>query len=231
MNKRLTIAIDGPAGAGKSTAARLLAQRFGYLYIDTGAMYRALTEKALRLGVDPDDREGIVSLAGRTEIKLIQRNGMSQQVICDGRDVSAAIRRPEVSERVSRVARIPEVRQRMVLLQRQMAAGGGVVMDGRDIGTVVLPDADRKFFLTASLEERAHRRLGELAGQGFDADLRTVMTELAARDQIDSQREVAPLSCAPDAIIIDTTGMSIESVVDLLADYCRKETQPEGERV
>ncbi|APC08501.1 (d)CMP kinase [Neomoorella thermoacetica] len=207
------IAIDGPAGAGKSTVARLLAARLGYLYIDTGAMYRALTWKALGLGIDLEDSRRLVELAEGTSIRLEDRGEGGIAVYCDGEEVTRAIRRSEVSRYVSIVAGVPGVRQCLVKLQRKMAASNRVVMDGRDIGTLVLPGAPYKFFLTASLAERARRRYQELLASGQQADLETIMEEIRQRDARDSQREVAPLKPAPDAIIIDTSQMSVEDVV------------------
>ncbi|WP_258359033.1 (d)CMP kinase [Moorella sulfitireducens (nom. illeg.)] len=219
------VAIDGPAGAGKSTVARLLAQKLGYLYIDTGAMYRALTWKALQLGIDLSDEEKLVSLAVVTTIKLENTAGGTIKVYCDGVDVTAAIRQEKVSNHVSIVARIPGVRRRLVELQRQMAASNRVVMDGRDIGTNVLPEAPYKFFLTASLEERARRRYQELIVSGREVDLETIKEEIRRRDARDSQREVDPLQPAPDAEIIDTTNMGVDEVVSKLVELIKARTK------
>jgi len=213
---RNVVAIDGPAGAGKSTVAKLLARRLGFLYIDTGAMYRAVTLKALREGVPSTEDEAVGSLAGKVSIDLVS-SGNGLRVFLDGEDVTEEIRSPEVSRHVSYVARIYTVRKRLTTLQREMARSGGVVMEGRDIGTCVLPEADHKFFVTASVRERARRRQGDLRRQGHDIDLETLVQEIEKRDFIDSTREVAPLKPAPDAKVIDTTGKTVEEVVNLLA--------------
>lgn len=217
MTSGLSIAVDGPAAAGKSTVARLLAERLGYRYVDTGAMYRALTLKALECGVAPDDSPALEALARSTVIAV--EAGL--RTVMDGRDVSEAIRSPEVSRAVSLVAMAPGVRRRMVEAQRSLAAGGGVVMEGRDIGTVVLPLADRKFFLTASSRERAARRHRELQDRGYRVDLAALEAEMALRDRLDSEREADPLTPAGDAVQVDTTGKGIEQVVGELLDLCR----------
>lgn len=211
------IAIDGPAGAGKSTVARAVARRLCLSYLDTGAMYRALTLAALRQGTDLYDAAALDGLARRVRLD-IKNDGPDGQnlVYLDGEDVTEEIRLPEVSRNVSLVARCPQVRQLMADMQREIGRRGGVVMDGRDIGTNVMPDAEYKFFLTASLEERARRRLLELAAKGERLDLPQMMEEIAARDKIDSERECAPLKPAPDAIHIDTTHLSIEDVVSAI---------------
>lgn len=209
------IAIDGPAGAGKSTVAKTVAQRLGFLYIDTGAMYRAMALQALRDGLDLEDRDGLGRLAARTSVQLTV-TGDGTQVLLNGEDVTEEIRSPDVSRSVSLVARVPAVRRRLVELQREMALGGGVVMEGRDIGTVVLPDARIKIFLTASPEERARRRREELARKGYFVDQRQMEEEILERDRIDTSRETDPLTPAPDAEIIDCSSLPVEQVVKMI---------------
>ncbi|MGI9952877.1 (d)CMP kinase [Moorellaceae bacterium AZ2] len=209
---RDNIAIDGPAGAGKSTVARQVAEKLGYLYIDTGAMYRALTWKALTQGLNLADEKALSDLAATTSLEFRILAPGATAVFCDGQDVTREIRSPEVSQKVSQVAALPGVRRELVKHQRRMAAGGGVVMDGRDIGTHVLPEATYKFFLTASLEERARRRWQELVSQGKLVTMEQVREDIAERDRQDSQRAVAPLRPAPEAVIIDTTNLSPDEV-------------------
>ncbi|MDN4074583.1 MULTISPECIES: (d)CMP kinase [Fictibacillus] len=213
MNKKLKIAIDGPAGAGKSTVAKLVADKLSYIYIDTGAMYRALTYKALSSKSDLHDGRILQSLLKDTNIELeITENG--QAVILDGNDVSKEIRSSEVTNNVSFVAAPQQVREEMVRRQQELASAGGVVMDGRDIGTHVMPDAELKVFLIASVEERARRRFDENTSKGFEADLEKLKEEISLRDKRDSEREFAPLKKADDAIELDTTSMSIQDVVN-----------------
>ncbi|WAA11235.1 (d)CMP kinase [Fervidibacillus albus] len=218
MEKRISIAIDGPAAAGKSTVAKILAQKLSYLYIDTGAMYRALTWKALQNGIDPEDEEALDRLLTETSIELKQRNG-NQRVFVDGQDVTDAIRLPEVTNAVSNVSKHERVRTEMVLRQQQFAKHGGVVMDGRDIGTHVLPEAEVKFFLRAGVEERAKRRHLENVKKGIPSDYDQLVTEIAKRDELDSNRKIAPLKKAQDAIEIDTTALSIDQVVEKMMKY------------
>lgn len=216
------IAIDGPAGAGKSTIARLVAGKLGYIYIDTGAMYRAITLKTLADGVDFNDEEALTALAENSHIKLAFDDNGCQLIYLDGTDVSEDIRTPRVSQHVSLVAKVPGVRHAMVRLQRELATAGGVVMDGRDIGSYVLPNADVKIYLTASIEERARRRKIDLEDKGYKVDLHQLAEEIAARDKIDSSREMAPLVQAPDAILVDSSDMTIDEVVAGIID-CIKE--------
>lgn len=220
MHKSRCIAIDGPAGAGKSTVAKLVAQRLGLLYIDTGAMYRAVTLKALREGINVDDTQSLTNLAGRTSVKLVP--GEKQTILLDGEDVTEEIRSPEVTGKVSSVAKIAGVREVLVQQQRQMAEETGVVMDGRDIGTVVLPKASAKFFLTASAEERAQRRAKELSAKGYTIDIDKLTKEIQARDYADSHRAVSPLVPAKDAITIDSSDMSIDKVIDTIIALIEK---------
>ncbi|NLK01327.1 MAG: (d)CMP kinase [Clostridia bacterium] len=216
------IAIDGPAGAGKSTIAKKLAEHLGFLYIDTGAMYRALTYFALENGVDINNVERVSKLARKLEIHLrLDHSGM-HRVICNQRDVTREIRDPRVSKNVSKVAEIPDVRHRMVGLQKDMAANGGVIMDGRDIGTHVLPDAELKLYITASLEERTRRRLKELKHRGYSVNFKTLTREMARRDKIDSSRKMAPLKRARDAILVDTTGLTIDEVMKNILGHYRE---------
>jgi len=211
--KKLVIAIDGPAASGKSTTARLAAKRLGYLHIDTGAMYRAITLKVLRLGIDPADRAAIGRMLPDTRIELVEgEDGV--RVLLDGEDVSGEIRREAVTTLVSAVSSLREVRDAMVREQRRMGASGGIVLEGRDIGTVVFPGADLKFFMSARIETRATRRQRELDAAGVASSADSLMKEIEERDRRDSTREESPLRKASDAIEVDTTGMSIDDQVN-----------------
>lgn len=216
--EKINVAIDGPAGAGKSTVARLVAKELNFLYIDTGAMYRALTFKALTEKINLEDDIDLTTLARNTRVHLVNSQE-GQKVIVDDNDVSIDIRTPEVTQKVSIVAKVSGVRQEMVKLQRIMALEGGVVMDGRDIGTHVLPNAERKFFLTASLDERAKRRFLELKSKGYEVEFEELKEDIAKRDKLDEERETAPLIKADDAILIDTTGFEIEEVVQKILKH------------
>ncbi|MDR5683493.1 MAG: (d)CMP kinase [Armatimonadota bacterium] len=220
MRRPMTIAIDGPMGAGKGTIARLLAQRLGYRYVDTGAMYRAIAWKALQTGVDLHDRHAVAELARHTQIRLEPAEG-GMRVMCDGEDVTAAIRSLEVNAAVSAVASNPGVRSVLTERQRQLALSGGLVMEGRDIGTVVLPHADLKIYLDASLDERARRRWEELRDRGEDVPLDEVKEILRRDDEVATAREVAPLRRAPDAHRIDTTGKTPEQVIEEILGLAR----------
>ena len=209
MKKRLIIAIDGPAGSGKSTVAKLIAKRLNYLHIDTGAMYRAITYKALQKGLDLEDEKALVELAGKSNIVL----GKDMKVYVDNQEVTEEIRAPQVTNSVSYLAKLAEIREKMVNRQREMGKEGGVVLEGRDIGTVVFPEADYKFYLDASLKERARRRFRELRAKGHKASLEEVEKEAIIRDGEDKGRETGPLKVAEGAIIINSTGKSIEEVV------------------
>ncbi|MCX7749795.1 MAG: (d)CMP kinase [Clostridia bacterium] len=212
--KKINIAIDGPAGAGKSTIAKLVAKKLDAIYLDTGAMYRAVALKAIRQGMDTKDREGISLLISKLDIK-IRHIGSEQHILLDDEDVSKEIRTPEVSIGASNVAAIPEVRIKMVEIQREIAATTSVVMDGRDIGTFVLPGADLKIFLTASIEERAARRHKEMIEKGIThVSLEEVQKDIVFRDRNDSSRDFAPLSKAEDAVEMDTTKMTLDQVVE-----------------
>jgi len=212
---RPIVAIDGPAGAGKSTVAKGVADRLGYLYIDTGAMYRAVAWKALEANVPISDQQAVVALAMRTEVSLATIDG-EQHVFADGEDVSQAIRGPEATRASSPVSALPGVRKRLVELQRKMAAEGGVVMEGRDIGTVVFPNAEVKIFLTATAEERARRRVEQMREMGIQADPAKIPAEMRERDLRDSSRADAPLVQASDAVLLDTDGMSVEQVIEAI---------------
>ncbi len=217
--KNLVVAIDGPAGAGKSTVAQLAAKQLGYTYIDTGAMYRAVAWKTLQQGKKVTDAL-ILQVVADIDVNLQYAEGKTK-VTVDGTDVSAAIRTPEVSGIVSQVAALGPVRVKMVDLQRKMAERGGVLMDGRDIATNVLPNADVKIFLTASIEERAQRRWKELKQKGYDITLEKLQQDIAARDKADSEREISPLVQAEDATLLDTTGLSIDEVVARILAMCQ----------
>lgn len=217
--KQLVVAIDGPAGAGKSTVAKLAAKALGYTYIDTGAMYRAVAWKTLAQKQPVTDAL-ILDVVKDIDVRLSYDGGVTH-VFVDGREITGEIRTPEVSHIVSQVAALGPVREKMVDLQRKMATDGGVLMDGRDIATHVLPDADVKIFLTASIEERAQRRWKEMKEKGYDMSLEDLQRDIAARDKADSEREISPLVQADDATLLDTTGLSIDEVVARILAMCR----------
>ncbi|MGP1470115.1 MAG: (d)CMP kinase [Schwartzia sp. (in: firmicutes)] len=216
--KKLVVAIDGPAGAGKSTIAQRVAKQLGYVYIDTGAMYRAVAWKVLESG-QPVTDELILRIVRDTHVSLENVNGMAC-VKVDGHDVTGEIRTPAVTGLVSHVAQLSSVREKMVLLQREMAKSGAVVMDGRDIASHVLPEADVKVFLTASIEERARRRWQEVKDKGYDVSMEELQKDIAARDKADMERAVSPLVRVPEAVLLDTTGMGIEEVVAAVLKLC-----------
>jgi cytidylate kinase len=215
--KRLTIAIDGPSGAGKSTVGRALAKRLGYLYIDTGAMYRAVAlkvnEKAELLG----DESKLYALVSSLRITFVGK-GNETAVLCNGKDVTMAIRSPKMSRLASDVSRKKVVREALVQKQREMATGGGVVLEGRDIGTVVFPDAEIKFYLDANTEERGRRRFKELVEKGIKVDFNETVEEVRKRDHNDMSRTISPLRKAEDAFLIDSTGRTVEEIVEEMVD-------------
>lgn len=217
MGNKLIIAIDGPAGAGKSTVARILAEMFGAEYIDTGAMYRAIAYKAVQRLVDIDDDEELEELLDETEVTF-----QNKQILLDGRPVESEIRTPKISSIVSRVAEKKQVREKLIEAQRKIGQEVSVVMDGRDIGTNVFPDAQFKFFITASVDERADRRYKELIQKGYDASKIEIYTEIKKRDEYDTNRTLNPLRKAPDAILIDTTKRTINDVVDEICERIRR---------
>ena len=220
--KQIQIAIDGPASSGKSTVAKIIAKDFNYTYLDTGAMYRAATYLALQNHLTENDADKIVTLLETYSISFGRSESGEQLVFVGDVDVTHPIRENEVTNNVSWVAAIPEVREKLVHLQQLIAAQGGIVMDGRDIGTVVLPDAELKIFLVASVEERAERRYKENLGKGIPTDLETLKKEIAERDYKDSHREVSPLKPAADSIHFDTTGIGITEVVKFIEEKAKK---------
>ncbi len=217
----MKIAIDGPAGAGKSTVAKLLAAELGYVYIDTGAMYRALTFKAIQKGISLNDDQALSQLARNTSIHFEPLGNQDQLICCDGMDVTESIRTPEISQAVGIVAAHTRVRTIMVELQKRLAAEGNVVMDGRDIGEVVIPDADFKFFMTASLNERVRRRQAEWAVKGQKRPAENVESEIVDRDYADSTREFGALKELADSIVINTTGKSVHEVENMMLSIIR----------
>ncbi len=220
----LVIAIDGPSGAGKSTAARLLAQRLGYLYIDTGAMYRAIGWKALQENIDTTDENKLTILCTRSLI-TIKKDNLDPRIYVNGTDVTDEIRTPEMGMIASAVSKSPAVRALLLTVQRELGKNGGVVMDGRDIGTVVFPDADVKFFLDASAEARGNRRYLELKAKGMDVDCARITREIQDRDNQDSGRKIAPLKKADDALLIDSTALSIDATVEKMVSAIRHAEQ------
>lgn len=214
----ISIAIDGPGGAGKSTIAKALAKKLGYIYVDTGALYRAIGLYMIKKGVDLKNADAIVEKLDEVKVELKYVNDEQRVLLC-GDDVSEDIRKPEVSMAASDVSAVPAVRDFLLGLQRKMANENNVIMDGRDIGTVVLPNAEIKLFLTASAEERAMRRYKELIEKGKDVEYETVYKKLCERDYQDSHREIAPLRPADDATVIDTTGNDLEKSVQVLMDF------------
>jgi cytidylate kinase len=219
---KITVAIDGPAGAGKSTIAKAIAKELGIIYLDTGAMYRAVALKALQEEIDTLDIEQLSAMMSDIDINIVYIENV-QKILLDGKDVSEKIRTPQVSTGSSRVATVPGVRLKLVELQRHIALNNSVVMDGRDIGTYVLPDAKYKFFLTASVEERAKRRYNEQVSCGMNnVSFDEVLNDIIYRDKNDSEREFAPLKKAPDAVEIDTTDMEISEVIDIILSIVRE---------
>ncbi len=219
--KNLVIAIDGPAAAGKSTTAKLVAKELGYVHVDSGAMYRAVTLEVLRRGIDLESKDQITRVAEEVVIELRTTDG-SLTIFLDGEDVTHEIRTVEVTNAVSKVSSIKEVRSAMVRRQRKAGEEGGVVMDGRDIGTVVFPNADLKIYMVATIEERARRRTEELNAKGVQANRESLEKEIAERDRFDSTRNESPLSKARDAIEMDTSNMSIDEQVEFIVGKAKE---------
>jgi cytidylate kinase len=221
MQKPLIIAIDGPAGAGKSTVARALARCLGLVYVDSGATYRAAALKVVESGVSPEEAAAVVDLVNGSHIAFVSRDG-DWHVTLDGRDVAGLIRTPEVTRAAAWVSRVPEVRRKLVALQREAASGRGVVMEGRDIGTVVFPDAPLKIFLEAQPEERARRRQDQERADGRRSSLSATADEIRQRDQLDAERKLSPLVPAADAVRIDSTKLSADAVVDRILNLVKE---------
>ena len=211
--KRWIIAIDGPSGAGKSTVAKLLAKRLGYVVLDTGAMYRAVAFRAKQTGLCLEDEESLSRLASSLRVTFLTRNE-ELRVLCDGEDITEAIRSPDMSSLASDISKREGVRNALVRMQREMGRVGGVILEGRDIGTVVFPDADVKFYLDADAEERARRRTEELIGKGVKVTFQETLEDVIRRDRSDMTRAISPLRKAKDAVVIDSTHLSVEEVVE-----------------
>jgi len=221
MARKIVIAIDGPSGSGKSTVGRLLARRLGYRYLDTGAMYRIAALMAKERSVPIDDEEGLAGVCSGVEISFVQK-GDEIKTFCNGRDVSEAIRKPEISELASKVSTNKAVRHVLVEMQRKMGAGGGVVAEGRDIGTVVFSGAELKFYLDATPEERGKRRFREFTERGLRVNLKETIDDMRRRDKRDRGREVSPLCKAGDALVIDSTSMTVEEVISKMLEEARR---------
>jgi len=223
LKKKNVIAIDGPAGAGKSTIAKIVARKLGYLYIDTGAMYRAITWKVLKENIPLDDVDAIVSLAEKTKLELKISPSGRLKILVDGKDVSSDIRKESISKRTNEIASIGGVRNILRHKQQEMgAAGQGVVMEGRDIGTCVFPDAGYKFYLDASIDERARRRYYQLLKKGEKVNLARIKKAIAERDYKDKNRGINPLRQAEDAVVIDSTHLTLKEVAKVILDYVRR---------
>lgn len=220
-NNIINVAIDGPAGAGKSTVSRAAAKALGYIYVDTGALYRAVGVNALRKGIDTKDKPAVAASLADITVDLVFENG-EQKVLLNGENVSAEIRTPPASMAASDVSAVPEVRAFLFDLQRDIAKRNNCLMDGRDIGTVVLPDAQVKIFLTASPEERAMRRYKELIEKGSQVEYKEVLEDLVQRDYNDSHREIAPLKPAEDGVVLDTTGMNLEESINAIIEIVKE---------
>ncbi len=221
--KHFVIAIDGPAGAGKSTVAKLVAEKLGFLYVDTGAMYRALTFKALNQKLDLNNKKSLIDMARKSKIEILQDNNR-YKILLDGQDVTDEIRAEEVSKNSHYIASVFEIREILWNIQRSYRNNYDIVMEGRDIGTVVFPDAQIKIFLDASVEERVKRRYLQLKQQGIEIDIERLKEEIIKRDERDSKRAIAPLQKHPEAIVIDTTNMTVEEEVSLISEIYRKKT-------
>ena len=214
------VAIDGPAGAGKSTIAKLVAKKKGYIYVDTGAMYRGLAIHFLKKKADPEDRQAVAEACRDAEVTIGYEDGV-QQIYLNGENVTGMLRTEEVGNMASKTSAIPEVREKLLELQRSLAREKDVIMDGRDIGTNILPNADVKIYLTASVETRARRRYDDLKEKGTDCSLDEIARDIRERDERDMTREIAPLKKAEDAILVDSSDMTIQQVVDEICGYCR----------
>ena len=223
----MQIALDGPAGAGKSSIAKHVAKTLGMLYLDTGAMYRVVGYKAMQMGIDTLDESKVSDFAENIDINVVYKDG-KQLMFLDGKDITAFIREPEVSINASNASKHKRVRQHMVRLQREIAAQTDVVVDGRDIGTHVLPNADYKFYITASIEQRAKRRHNQLIKKGIESNLDELKDEIAARDYQDMNREFAPLKAAEDAVILDTTDLTFEETYNKVLETIQKGVQNES---
>ena len=221
---RIVIAIDGPSGVGKSTAARAVAERLGYLYVDSGAMYRAVALRVWEEGLNPLNAPAVNALTAHLQVDLQPTDG-SVRVLLDSRDVTDALRRPEISQAASQCAMIPEVRRLLVAQQQRIGSGGGVVMEGRDIGSVVFPNAELKIFLDADAEERARRRHEQHLEQGIQSSLEMTRKEVEERDRRDRERTVSPLVQAPDAVYLDTTAMTADEVVGVIVRLVEKKVR------
>lgn len=221
---KIIVAIDGPAGSGKSSTAKRVAEKLDYLYLDTGAMYRAITLKVIRREIESSHPETVVNLLAETQV-VLRKNDHTLTIYLDGEDVSELIRSPRVDKEISWVCQIPEVRDRMVALQREIGREGGIVAEGRDMGTVVFPDAECKFYMVASVEERGRRRWLQMKEKGINISPEEIIADIRRRDKIDSERELSPLRKAEDAVEIDTSNMTLEQQTEFIVRTVREYLQ------